>query len=396
VADVVDLACTLPGTKAACAVADIAQAGAGAAKDSVLSGIAQTFADGYAALLKATLGLWLGAGSGDLGGAGTAIAALRADTAWIVAVIAVASLLAGAVRLAVSRNSAPAVDMTRGLVTLVVVTGAGVPAITALWSAGDSYSRWVLDRAGGEELGERLLVLTSALTGGDLALGAGAVVLLATVGIVVSVVQVALMTVRVGVLTLLAGFLPVLAAGTGTRSGLQSFQRAVAWVLAFCLYKPLAATVYAMAFWLIGTGTDVVAVVSGMTLLALSVIALPALLRLLTPAVAAMSSGGGGGGLAAAGMVVATGARSLPSRSPAAAAVPAPRPGGASGGAPRDPSGAPTGARDATGARTSMGAAGATGAAGTPAGRAGAAAGAAVTVASGAQRSAARSVGGGS
>jgi type IV secretion system protein TrbL len=111
-----------------------------------------------------------------------------------------------------------------------------------------------------------------------------------------------------------------------------------------------------------------------MTLLALSVVTLPALLRLLTPAVAAMSSGGGGGGLAAAGMVVATGARALPSRFPAAAAVPAPRPGGSlTAGENAGPSGAPTGARNATGARTSTGAAGATGAAGTAAGPAAAA-----------------------
>jgi type IV secretion system protein TrbL len=335
--------CVLPGTDLFCLVGEVAGAGAGAVKDNVLSSVAETFVEGFTALMKATLTLWTRTGEEELGGSAAAIAAMRAETLWLVGAIALGSLLVAAARLALTRKSAPAADAARGLATLVLVTGAAVPATTALWRAGDAYSQWVLGRAGGEQLGERMLVLIGALTNGDLAIGAAAVIVLCGIGILSTFGQIALMVVRVGVLTLLAGLLPLLAAGSGTQSGRATFQRAVSWVVAFALYKPLAATVYATAFWIVGTGTDLLAVLSGLALICLSIVALPALLRLVTPAVGAVASaGGGGGGLYASAMVVATGARAVSGRAPGSASrAPTPR--------STSPAG-PSGARAATGA----------------------------------------------
>jgi type IV secretion system protein TrbL len=71
------------------------------------------------------------------------------------------------------------------------------------------------------------------------------------------------------------------------------------WQLAFVLYKPVAATVYAAAFVTIGNGKSATDQVSGLALMIMSMLALPALLRLMMPISARISSGGGasnGGG----------------------------------------------------------------------------------------------------
>ena len=119
------------------------------------------------------------------------------------------------------------------------------------------------------------------------------------------------MLVRVGVVTIFAGLLPLAAAGTSTQTGMEYFKRMTSWLLAFVLYKPTAATVYASAFLMIGDGKDATSVLAGLFMLVLAIVALPALLRLITPMVgAAVAAGAGaGGGMAAAGMVMASGAR---------------------------------------------------------------------------------------
>ena len=119
------------------------------------------------------------------------------------------------------------------------------------------------------------------------------------------------MLVRVGVVTIFAGLLPLAAAGTSNQTGMEYFKRMTSWLLAFVLYKPAAATVYASAFLMIGDGKDATSVLAGLFMLVLAIVALPALLRLITPMVgAAVAAGAGaGGGMAAAGMVMASGAR---------------------------------------------------------------------------------------
>ena len=72
------------------------------------------------------------------------------------------------------------------------------------------------------------------------------------------------------------------------------------WLVAFILYKPAAAIVYAAAFQLAGTnvfqddGTGFIAVLTGLILMVLALFAMPALMRFVTPLVGAMSAGAGG------------------------------------------------------------------------------------------------------
>ena len=331
--------CDLPGVRTLCGAAGDALSGAAS---GVFDAAVGKISEGFAKAVQLVVTFWTGVDVPGLSTTDGPVAALRANTAWLTAFIAVLSVLVCAGRLALTRSSRPASEAFKGLAILVVTSGCGVAAVNALVVFGDDYARWVLDRSTGGQLGHRLAVL--ATVGAASGLGAGLILIVGLLGMLASVAQIGLMLVRVGVVTIFAGLLPLTAAGTGTQTGMAYFKRVLSWLLAFVLYKPAAATVYASAFLLIGDGKDATSVLSGLFMLILSIVALPAMLRLVTPMVgAAVAAGAGaGGGMAAAGMVLATGARlssSGPNRtSPQAGG--AHQPGLLPGGAAGPPSGA--------------------------------------------------------
>jgi len=303
------------------------------------------------------------------------VAALQSLTYWVSGFVAVLSLMIAAGQMAWSRSGQPAGRAARGILTLIVASGAGVAAVNALGYFGDQYSQWILDRSANGDLGARLDALSriSVVPG----LGLGLVMIVALVAILAALAQMGLMLVRIGVVTMLAGTLPLSAASTTTATGQAWFQRVVAWMLAFVLYKPAAATVYASAFLLVGQGQDAAAVLSGLFMMILAIIALPALLRLITPAVAAATSSGAAGGAAAAGGVtaVATGARMVADHG--GRGSPSPQGPAHPGLVPASPTGSPGGSRSSgAGGGMPRGAAAASGggAASATAGGAGAAA----------------------
>jgi len=149
------------------------------------------------------------------------------------------------------------------------------------------------------------------------------------------------MIVRGGLLVVLAGVLPITASFTNTQMGRQWFQKAIGWTLAFILYKPAAALIYAAAFRLTGSdafganGVGIVSILTGIGLMILALFALPALLRFVAPMTSA-AIGGGSGGLAmgamgaAMGVEAATGAISRTSSSSVGAPASSLAPSGAS------------------------------------------------------------------
>ena len=392
-------ACSLPGVSTVC---DVVGGAVGGAADSVFDAAAQKIAEGFAAGTRMVVTFWTGVTVPGLSTSTGPVSELRANTAWLSAFIAVLSMLVCAGRMAVSRSSRPASEAFKGLLILVVASGAGVAAVNALVVFGDEYSTWVLNRSTDGQLGARMAKL--ATLGSVSGLGAGLLLIVALLGVIASIAQIGLMLVRVGVVTIFSGLLPLAAAGTSTQTGMEYFKRICSWLLAFVLYKPAAATIYASAFLLIGDGTDATSVLSGMFMLILSIVALPAMLRLVTPMIgAAVAAGAGaGGGLAAAGMVLATGARMSGGNPPSRGAPPTgggrpgllpggSGPGGPSGGAGpggRPGSSGPSGGGAPAGAASAAGAAAAAAAAAGPVVQAGVRVGQAAT---GAARGAASS-----
>ncbi len=300
--------CDIPVASQTCSAVGGAVGGAAnAAAQAFVDG----FADGFATLVKTMTTFWVDVPTPQLSGAGGPVARVQHLVYWTQGFLLVLSLLYVAGKTALTRSGKVAGEAARGLGTMVVVVGAGVTAIDVLSVAGDAWSRWIIDQSVGGSMTTRL----GAVAGGSAqmtGLGIGIEFIVALLGIVSCIVQIFFLLARVGILTLLAGTLPLSAAGLATPAGRAWFQRTLAWIVAFLLYKPAAALVYASAFSLAGRGSDVISVLSGLMLIVLAVFALPALMRLATPLVAAASGGGGGGlGGALAGAALATGARQV-------------------------------------------------------------------------------------
>ena len=229
---------------------------------------------------------------------------------WTLA-LAVLAVILGGIRLIWEQRGAPLKDLLRSLITLTLVSGLGLGVISILVIAADAFSTEIIKRStDGKGFAESMQLLTMANQTG---VGVFILIVLGLIGLLASLVQIVLMVVRSGMLVILAGILPTTAAFTNTEMGRQWFQKAVGWTIAFILYKPAAAIVYSVAFLLMGNsgGKDaLIGSITGFTLMVVALFALPALMRFVTPMVAAVASGSGAAAGAAVG-AIATGAVSL-------------------------------------------------------------------------------------
>ncbi|WP_218135810.1 hypothetical protein [Nonomuraea jiangxiensis] len=328
--------CDLPGADAICA-------GVGGAAESVAAGgmldeLAAALQEAQVKVLSMMAGFWARTPAPPLSDSVGPVAWLQERTHWYVGLLAVLGLIIAAGQLALRRRAEPAIRATAGLLTLTVVTGCATAAMSLLVEAGDAYSTWIVGQAldGGDFTG----AITRLAGFQTLTLPPGLMIILAFVSIISCVLQIMLMLARVALLGLLTGLLPMAAALSGTQAGRTWLTRIAVWGLAFALYKPAAATVYSYAFLAMGTPASELAQMSGLVVIALAVVALPALMRLLAPAISTVGSGGGGSGAATFGTGVATGARVLPASGWSHSAAPGADAG--RGGTPAGPCGART------------------------------------------------------
>jgi hypothetical protein len=394
-----------------CNVVDGAKSVVGGVAGSVIDQLADKVTEAVGRAVASVGTLWVNVGTPNLtsssGGStpSDTVGFLQGALWWYMAAAAVLSVIVAGARMAWEGRAEPGRELVKGLLTLVVVAGAGLTAISLLVAAADGFAKWLIDESlQGTDFGTNVTALLglSAVSG----LGAIIVIVLGLVAFLAAIVQIMFMVVRGGMLVILAGIFPLSASATSTEWGRTWFKRCVAWLVAFILYKPAAAIVYATAFRLSGSdlfGDDgLTSALTGLMLMILAVVALPALMRFVTPMVAAMASGGGGGGGAmAVGAMAAmpTGAMRVPRGSSSAAGggvgpsggagpsgaagtagdrVPAANNGSSPAGSARNGAGvAPTAAAAGNGASSSPGgAAGAGAAAGSGAAAGGAAAGA--------------------
>ncbi len=300
-------------------------------------------------------------GTGRVSSASAPVAFIQDRVWWYAMALAVVGVIVAGVKMAWEQRADPGRDLVRALITMIVVVAAAVPALGMLVAAADEFSMWIMREATGCRAGageaacfERRF--TEELTGwsdagwdeedgnvtaaaGHLGLYLGGLILAVILG-VVGVIQMVLMLARSGILVVLTGLLPVAAAATNTEMGQSWFKQAMGWLVGWLLYKPTAAIIYATAFYLPGAGADeadspTIAMLSGGILMVLAVVALPAIMRSVSPWVAGLESDGSGraGGLAQS---VATGAvmlggKSLVARGGARAAAAPPSGGGPSG-----------------------------------------------------------------
>ncbi len=282
----------------------------GGVANSTLSGLADAASKGAAEMIKLTLASWVNVPALELNQDAGVIGFLRESTVWIVGALAVCSLFVVAIRTALQRDGREMAQSARGMVWLVLLTGGGIAVINYLNKIGDLYSGWILDRAAKGHLAERMVVLVP--TAGAMGLLSPIVIII--VGLFAAtllLVQIVLLYGRDAIMILLAGLLPVAGAAGVMGGGRQMRDKYLGWLLAAILYKPVAATIFAVGIRLVGDGKNVREAILGLVTIAMSVVALPALQRLVVPAVAAVTGSGTGATALAGAMPLASGALNM-------------------------------------------------------------------------------------
>ena len=220
----------------------------------------------------------------------------------LTAALAVGSVIVGGAKIAVAEaGHAEAREFTRWLFVYVLASAGGVAFAATLISTCDGFANYIIAQATtgsnfGDHLAQGLGLATQAVGSGTLQpqggfllglAGTGASAMLAiiigAIALVASFVEFVLMAFRGGVLVILCGLIPLAAAFSNVPTGERWLRRIAGWIVALALYKLAAAFCYAAAFRL-SAGTDVIAVMDGLGLLIVSVLALPVLLRLTLPA----------------------------------------------------------------------------------------------------------------
>jgi type IV secretion system protein TrbL len=349
--DCVDAVTGIPG--------DIVGGAAANAIDALADSIKEAVGEAVAGVAT----LWVDVGTPNLtstSGGSTAsdpVAFLQDQLWWLMAGIAVLSVIFAGGRTAWEMRGEPVRAVALSLIKLTLVIGAATATIAMAVEIADGVASAIIDRAvENGEFGENIVRLIGL--GGVTGLGAFLVIVMGLFALFASLVQIALMAARSGMLVILTGTLQVSAAATNTEMGDTWFKRSIAWLIAFVLYKPAAAIVYATAFKL--SSSDVFAdggltsAVCGIVLMFLALFALPALMRFTTPMVGAVADRGSGGGLgSAAAVALPTGAISVPR-------------GGADGASGSNGGPGESGATGAVGVAGGRGDGGAPGSSGTP------------------------------
>ncbi|GGV18287.1 hypothetical protein GCM10010260_67590 [Streptomyces filipinensis] len=262
---------------------------------AVAGGAVKAFADAIGTATSETLqalnGVWMDITVGDPSNSSTNI---HDVTSWLVGYVAVASLLIAAIKMALDRKGQPMKQAFTGMWKVLLVGGLAVPVVRALTDASDAYARDIYAKSDLGERADRILGVAN-LSAPGLILIFGLLVMLS------SFVQICLMYIRIGVLIMLVGTLPLAAVSSMTGWGEGWWKKHIGWLSAWVLYKPAAALIIYSATALTHSADEqknnpghLNQTIAGMGMLILSVFALPALLKLIVPATAALGSTSGG------------------------------------------------------------------------------------------------------
>ncbi len=220
----------------------------------------------------------------------------------LTAALAVGSIIVGGAKLAVSEaGHTQAREFTRWLFVYALASLGGVAFAAMVITTCDGFANYIVAQATvgsnfGDHLAQGLGLATQAVGSGTLqpqggfllglagtAASAMLAIVIGVIALVASFVEFVLMAFRGGVLVILCGLIPLAAAFSNVPTGERWLRRIAGWIVALALYKLAAAFCYAAAFRL-SAGTNVIAVMDGLALLVVSVLALPVLLRLTLPA----------------------------------------------------------------------------------------------------------------
>ncbi|MBV9444669.1 MAG: hypothetical protein JO345_02040 [Streptosporangiaceae bacterium] len=291
-----------------CLVAPLIKSGIGHAASGAATSVAGDFLGSLASgirdavtwIFTNTTSWWLRLPSPDLASQ-PAITAMRQWLLPVTAAVAVAGMIAAGARMILTRRANPLLDVGTGLATIAAAATLGVAVADLLLQAGDTWSNWALNSSTSGAFGTRMSTLLAMTSAPNVI-----VIVFGMFAVLMGALQAVLLIFRQAAVIILAAVLPLAAAGATAPLTRSWIRKIISWMLALISYKPAAAAVYAAAFTMIGKGSGLEAIMMGFAMLALSLLAMPVLMRFFTWTTGTISSGSGGGqffGMAAAGAV---------------------------------------------------------------------------------------------
>jgi type IV secretion system protein TrbL len=283
--DVINPTCIIGGP-VICAAKNGVDSAVSSAASNGFKQAAETIFTSYDDIIKQFLTSWVG--SDFLVSLDNKATAWFQDTSLPITILLLTvGLMVAGIRTMYTQRGEEFGEAMRNLARVVAVTSFGTVLIQILVWGGDAYAEWILKVSG-----------TSATAGYvDAAFATaspGLALLFGLVGVLAVGIQWVIMFVRQAMLLLLNAFWPMSASYAMLRQGQQAFEKITAWIIAFIIYSPLAASIYAFA-WRLKSGQDGAGgVIYGLMLIILAVVALPAIMRLITPVAAALGNASGG------------------------------------------------------------------------------------------------------
>jgi len=276
---VVDNLCDAPG--------DVVEDAASSAVSGLFESAANSFGEAAEDLLVSVALSWTEIDTDSVTD-GDAISLLQNDLRVLTSFVAVVALIAAFLRLAFSRNAVDAHQLGRGVIRLVIVSSAGLTFLFTAMEASDMFASELIDSSINTQIQE-----PGALLAFDL-MGPGLTLVIGLLSIFTAIIQIGMLLLRSAVIVVLAGVWPLAAASSLFSSGDYLWKKISGWLLAFILYKPAAAICYAAALRLMRSSDEssgYISTIQGLTVLVLAIFALPALIKLLVPAVSSFGAG---------------------------------------------------------------------------------------------------------
>ena len=280
---------------------------------------------------------------------------------FLLAAVMIASLICAGIKVIIDGRGDSLRQVAQSLVTVVVISGAGLVLASALISIFDDTAVWLLDSVteeSAETFGKRIIPVlweSTQVPGGTVP-----VLLLALAGILANVIQMAMIWIRSILLMVIMGLAPIIASTISTSWGRAWAGKILGFFSGLVLYKLAVSVIYATTILFLTSESGLEGFVSflvGVMLMVFAAVCPFALVGLLVPTGAMIASSMGGvGGAATGAATVASGAVDVVHRGHVSADA-SPAPSSHDGGTGGSPSGATT-APDA-GAVASSGAAGA-------------------------------------
>lgn len=266
---------------------------------------------------------------------------------YLLAAVMIASLIFAGIKVIIDGRGDSLRQVAQSLVTVVVISGAGLTLASTLISIFDETSVWLLNTVteeSAETFGKRIIPVlweSTQVPGGTVP-----VLLLALAGILANIIQMAMIWIRSVLLMVIMGLAPIIASTIGTSWGRAWAGKILGFFSGLVLYKLAVSIIYATTILFLTSESSglegFVSFLVGVMLMVFAAVCPFALVGLLMPTGAMIASSMGGvGGAATGAATVASGAVDVVHRGHVSAdAPPAPSPHDGGPGGAGSPSGA--------------------------------------------------------